>query len=53
MLGSKPVQLTEEQLDQIAQNELDRMQKQFRIMELDREAYSDEVRFKIGLKGLK
>ncbi|KAK6637156.1 hypothetical protein RUM44_007570 [Polyplax serrata] len=43
-MGSKAVQLTEEQLDTLAQNELDRLQKAFRLMETDKEAYSEDVR---------
>lgn len=40
---SKQTQLTENQIDDFAQIELDRLQKVFRLMESDKEAYSDDV----------
>lgn len=35
--------LTEEQLDLLVQNELNRNRRAFRLMESDREAYPEEV----------
>lgn len=40
---SKQTHLTENQIDEFAQIELDGLQKVFRLMESDKEAYSDDV----------